>query len=115
MTPAEGNFSSVAQCIRGLLPLARPVERHVLDIALFSLLTMYMGRLVRDSKMTEMACSAYTSAVREFRLLLASRFSAELAAVHVDYCQSFLALATALQLFEVGGVTWQTPGKLNLD
>lgn len=101
LTPADGVFSSVALCIRGLLPLAKPVERQAFDIALFSLLTMYMGRLVKDPKMTEMACSAYTSAVREFRLLIGSRFSRELAAVRAEHCQSFLALSTALQLFEV--------------
>lgn len=101
LTPADGVFSSVALSIRGLLPLAKPVERQILDIALFSLLTMYMGRLVNDSKMTDMSCSAYTSAVREFRLLIASRFSSELAASSAEYCQSFLALSTALQLFEV--------------
>ncbi|KIW90254.1 uncharacterized protein Z519_08898 [Cladophialophora bantiana CBS 173.52] len=96
----EGDYSSVAICIRSLLPLAQQSERHILDMSIFSLLTMYLSLLVKDPKLTEMARSAYTSAVREFRLFIGSRFPAELAYPQTGYCQVFLALSTALQLFE---------------
>ncbi|KAJ9608704.1 hypothetical protein H2200_006475 [Cladophialophora chaetospira] len=113
VTPADGNFSSVALCIRGLLPLAKPAERQVLDTALFSLLAIYLGRLIKDAKMTLLACSAYTSAVREFRLLLASRFAVGLESLRADYCQSFLALSTALQLFEIPALLAETDDLLS--
>ena len=101
VTAAEGSYSSVALCIRGLLPFAKPAERRALDMALFSLLTMYMGRLAKDSKLTGIARSAYTSAIREFREVIGSSFSTGLAFARVEHCQLFLALSTALQLFEV--------------
>ncbi|KIW72782.1 hypothetical protein PV04_00957 [Phialophora macrospora] len=97
---AETNFSSVALCIRGLLPFAKPAERQVLDTALFSLLTMYMGRLAKDRGMAEMAGSAYTTAIRDFRHVIGSSFPPEPAAAQMEFCQLFLALSTALQLFE---------------
>jgi hypothetical protein len=98
---ADNNFSSVALCIRGLLPFAKPAERQVLDTALFSVLTMYMGRLAKDTGMTEMARSAYTTAIRDFRHVIGSSFPPELATTQMEFCQLFLALSTALQLFEV--------------
>ncbi|OQV04773.1 hypothetical protein CLAIMM_09605 isoform 2 [Cladophialophora immunda] len=96
----EGDCSSVAVCIRSLLPLAQQSERHIMDQSIFSLLTMYLSLLVKDPKLTEMARAAYTSAVGEFRLFIGSRFPAELAHPQTSYCQLFLALSTALQLFE---------------
>jgi hypothetical protein len=104
LKPVEGIQSSVSLCIRGVLPFAKPAERQILDMALFSLLTMYMGRLAKDPKMTVMACSAYTAAIRDFRNAIGLSFNAELVAANTEYCQLFLALFTALQLFEVCAV-----------
>ena len=101
LQPAEGVQSGISLCIRGLLPFAKPDRRQLLDMALFSLLTLYMGRLAQDSKLTEMACSAYTTVIRDFRHVIGSSFKTELAAVNTDYCRLYLALFTALQLFEV--------------
>ncbi|OAP59634.1 hypothetical protein AYL99_06932 [Fonsecaea erecta] len=99
-SPTEGDCSSVAVCIRSLLPLARRSERHILDKSIFCLLTMYLSLLVKDPRLTEMARAAYTSAVQEFRLFIGSRFAANLAHPETSYCQLFLALSTTLQLFE---------------
>lgn len=101
LSPGEGNYSNVAMCIRGLLPLARPAERQALDMALFSLLTMYMGQLNHDSELTEMARSAYTSAIRDFRHAIELSFPMKLASTRLEHYQSFLVLSTTLQLFEV--------------
>ncbi|OAL29212.1 hypothetical protein AYO20_09265 [Fonsecaea nubica] len=96
----EGDCSSVAVCIRSLLPLAQQSARHIMDKSIFSLLTMYLSLLVKDSKLTEMARAAYTSAVREFRLFIGSQFQRGLAHGQTSQYQLFLALSTALQLFE---------------
>jgi hypothetical protein len=97
----EGNTSNVSICIRGLLPLAKPTERQLLDMALFSVLTMYMGRVAKDPKLVDMACSAYTSTIREFRHTIGSKFGGDLTTLHPEQRPFFLALSTALQLFEV--------------
>lgn len=99
--PVERYYSSMAMCIRGLLPFAKCPEQHMLDQALFSLLTLYLGRLVKDVNMTELARSAYVSAIREFRLAIGSSFSADQADGRSRFSPFFLAVSTALQLFEV--------------
>ncbi|KIW77736.1 hypothetical protein Z517_07569 [Fonsecaea pedrosoi CBS 271.37] len=96
----EGDCSSVAVCIRSLLPLAQQSARHIMDKSIFSLLTMYLSLLVKDPKLTEMARAAYTSVVREFRLFIGSRFQRGLSHGQTSHYQLFLALSTALQLFE---------------
>jgi hypothetical protein len=100
----EGNFSNVALCIRSLLPFANPVQKQPMDVALFSLLTMYMGRLVNNPKVVDMAHSAYTSAIRDFRLVLGSSVGGDDVPVPSQQSQLFLALSTALQMFEVRSI-----------
>jgi hypothetical protein len=97
----DGNYSSLALCVRALLPYANPTARRLLDMALFSLLTLYLGRLTLDAKMTDMARSAYTSTIRDFRHAIGSTYDGELTQSQIERGQLFLALSTVLQLFEV--------------
>lgn len=99
-SPEWKMYSSVALCIRALLPLAL-AGRQLLDMSIFSLLTMYMGKLVADSKLIELARSAYTTAVGKFHHFIGSTFPLDLRALKLEHSQLCLSLSTALQVFEV--------------
>ena len=111
LTASERNQSSLSLCIRGLLPFANPAERQLLDMALFGLLTLYMSRLAEDAKMTAMACSAYGSAIRDFRHAIGWGFPAGEAAAKTERMRFLIAYSTALQLFEVSYVGGQPLGR----
>ena len=96
----ERIYSDVALCIRALLPLAFTGQKN-LDTTIFSLLTMYMGRLTGNTEMKDLACSAYTSAVADFHVFLGSIFSQNMSRPRADHCQLALTLCTTMALFEV--------------
>lgn len=96
----ERYHSNVALCIRGLLPLAAGRQK-ILDLAIFSLLAMYMGRLTGDTDMKELARSTYTSAIGDFRHFLASTLAKDLAGIYQRHSQVALLLCTTMALFEV--------------
>ena len=97
------DYSSIALCIRSLLPLAF-CAGPLLDAAIFSLLTVYMGRLTADSRLLELSQSAYTAAVGRYRYKLSDLSSYETSGLRVEALQLSLLVSTALQLFEV----WST-------
>ena len=97
------DYSSIALCICALLPLAFSAGQ-VLDAAIFSLLTVYLGRLTSDSRLLELSQSAYTAAVGRYRHKLGDVSSDERNGLRVEALQLFLLVSTALQLFEV----WST-------
>lgn len=94
------DYSSVALCIRSLLPLAFSAA-PVLDAAIFSLLTVYLGRLTTDSRLVDLSQSAYTIAVGKYRHKLADVPSDKKNGLGVETLQLFLLVSTAFQLFEV--------------
>nr|POE56354.1 hypothetical protein CFP56_50898 [Quercus suber] len=59
------HYSTVALCIRSLLPLAS-LGIEILDISLFSLLCMYYGRLHADVGLVELSLSLYTDTLQQF-------------------------------------------------
>ena len=97
------DYSSIALSIRSLLPLAFSAGQ-VLDDAIFSLLTVYLGRLTADRRLLELSHSAYTAAVGRYRYKLGDLSSDETTDLRVETLQLFLLVSTALQLFEV----WST-------
>lgn len=97
------DYSSIALCIRSLLPLAFSAGQ-LLDAAIFSLLTVYLGRLKADSRLLELSQSAYTGAVARYRHKLGDVSSDERSGLRLEALQLFLLVSTALQLFEV----WST-------
>jgi len=96
----EGSHSDLALCIRALLPLACD-GRKTLDTSIFSLLTMYLGHLVDNAEMKDMAQSAYTSALGDFRRFLGSTFPLDSSCYRLDRCQLALTLCMTMALFEV--------------
>ena len=97
------DYSSIALCIRSLLPLAFSAGQ-LLDAAIFSLLTVYLGRLTADSSLVELSQSAYTGTVARYRHKLGDLSSDETSGLRVETLQLSLLVSTALQLFEV----WST-------
>lgn len=59
-------YSSAAVCIRALLPLTS-LRIDSLNLPIFSLLTTYMGNLKNDTKLAQLAQSAYMSALKNSR------------------------------------------------
>lgn len=68
--PYNKEYPTAALCIRGLLPL---VHRggHLLDVALCSLLTLYLSRVRYDSALERYARSLYSEALSVFSSQLA--------------------------------------------
>jgi hypothetical protein len=62
-------YSSMALNIRALLPFAAKCIL-VLDMALFSLLVMYYGRLHANTRLVDLARSGYTAAISQYRRYL---------------------------------------------
>jgi hypothetical protein len=63
--PGTKHYSAMAQTIRALLPFALKYI-PALDIAIFSLLTMYYGRLRADAGLVSLARTSYVATLSEF-------------------------------------------------
>ena len=92
------HYSSMATCIRSLLPLAS-LRIAVLDRCIMSLLALYYGRLHGDARLVEFARSSYTVALSQFSRQLES-FMAKTTWTSMRSHQIFLCASMALQLFE---------------
>lgn len=99
----EPVYSSMALCIRALLPLA-PLHCKVLDMSMFSLFCAYMGGLRGDSKLAALAQSSYASALGESSLYVEQIMTATKGAARTRSASSLhllLLITVALQAFEV--------------
>lgn len=94
-------YSSIALCIRALLPVAA-LNWKVLDMSMFSLLSAYMGGLRGDAKLAALAQSSYVSALGESHAHIQqvikkyTRDPGSTAPLHV-----LLLITVAFQAFEV--------------
>lgn len=95
-------YSSIALCIRALLPVTA-LNWKVMDMSMFSLLSAYMGGLRGDAKLAALAQSSYVSALGESHTHIQqvikkyTRDPASTAPLHV-----LLLITVAFQAFEVG-------------
>lgn len=98
----RADYSTTALCIRGLLPMAQQAG-HLFDLALCSLLSLYLARLRSDEMLHGFARRAYGDALSGLQEQLvatspAGRGDGELASTPNGVLGS---VAVALQLFEV--------------
>jgi hypothetical protein len=94
-------FSSVALCIRSLLPFAS-LDIKVFDLSIFSTLALYFGKLKSNPELVRIAISSYTSALNVFRSHIGQVLLEPKS--HFDKLgskQSLLCVNMALQLFEM--------------
>ena len=96
--PRISHYSNIATVIRGLLPLTSK-GFSVLDRSVFSLFTLYYGRLHSDSGLVALARSSYTSALSHFSQRL-GKLMANNTPEHQSSFLAFTCAAVALQLFE---------------
>jgi hypothetical protein len=104
-------FSSVALCIRSLLPFAS-LGIKVFDLTIFSVLALYFGKLNSNLDLIRIAISSYTSALKEFRQHI-SRVDPPSKSVFntPGTSPSLLCLTMALQVFEtINGVALSDSG-----
>lgn len=97
----EPMYSSVATCIRALLP---HVSHHndLLDLGLFSLLTRYVGAFRGDQRLVRLAMSSYTSVIGSLRQDLHRMEHLLHSKPHSGYASwVLLCLCLSLLLFEV--------------
>ena len=98
----RADYSTTALCIRGLLPLAQQAG-HLFDLALCSLLSLYLARLRSDEMLHGFARRAYGDALAGLQEQLAATSPAGREDRNlVSTPKEILgAVAVALQLFEV--------------
>ena len=93
----EALQSAVSICSSVVIPMA--FQNKALDTTIFAAFTMYMARLRGDSKMLELAMSAYPTALRYFRpqinLVLDKKTERR------NLTDMLMAISIGLQLFEV--------------
>ena len=92
------HYSSVATCIRGMLPLAS-LGSDTLDSSVCSLLALYYGLLHGNAELIRLARSVYTVALNKYSRRLGSAISRVQSGVSNSY-QAFMCASFALQLFE---------------
>lgn len=101
-------YSSIAICIRGLLPHVSRSNK-ILDLSLFTLLTRYFGAFREDQNLVNLARSSYTSVLSQFHRHITSMDRMFHSLSDVDYIgRALLCLCSALLLFEVSQRTWTT-------
>lgn len=88
------HYSSVAISIRALLPFACR-STPVADTAIFSLLTMYYGRLYGNTGLVNLAQSSYTVALGEL-----GRYLPQATSRNPHICSVLLCASVALSVFE---------------
>ncbi|KAK5127600.1 hypothetical protein LTR85_006940 [Meristemomyces frigidus] len=93
------HYSSIATCIRSLLPVAS-LGIPIVDRAVFSLLTLYYGRLHGDASLVEFARSTYTVALGQYSRRLENAFTKDATASNQVQYQIFMCTSIALQFFE---------------
>jgi hypothetical protein len=97
----QPRFSTVALCIRSLLPFAS-LRIKVFDLSIFSVLVLYFGKLKSNFDLVRIATSSYTSALNEFRQHIDQVYPAIKSEPERNgFNQSLLCLNMALQLFEI--------------
>ncbi|KAK4549926.1 hypothetical protein LTR36_005227 [Oleoguttula mirabilis] len=89
----------MATCIRSLLPVAA-LGIPIVDRAVFSLLTLYYGRLHGDAGLVEFARSTYTVALGQYSRRLETAFTKDQGALGQVQYQIFMCTSMALQFFE---------------
>lgn len=92
--PGTRHYSSMAISIRALLPFACR-STPVADTAIFSLLTMYYGRLHGNSGLVDLARSSYTVALGEL-----GRYLPQATSKNPDITSVLLCASVALSFFE---------------
>ncbi|KXS93850.1 hypothetical protein AC578_10461 [Pseudocercospora eumusae] len=97
----NADYSTAALCIRGLLPLARQSGR-TFDLALCSVLTLYLGRLRSDARLIQVAKLSYADALGSFRVALGNACINEVEARSAPNRVKILAcVSIVLQLYEL--------------
>lgn len=91
------HFSAMALNIRALVPFATKYI-PVLDIAVFSLLVMYYGRLHSDIGLIFLARSSYTAAISQYRRYLHTAMPGATGATHIS--RALFCTSVALCCFE---------------
>ena len=99
-TRGTKHYSAMAFNIRALLPFAIKYI-PVLDIAVFSLLVMYYGRLHSDARLIHIARSGYTAAISQFRQNLHTAIPGAARATYVARFCTSVALCCFEQLDEI--------------
>jgi hypothetical protein len=107
----QPSFSSVALCIRSLLPFAS-LGIKVFDLTIFSVLALYFGKLNSNLDLIRIAISSYTSALAEFRQRIGKiDYLSQSVSTTPGPIQSLLCLNMALQVFEtISGVALSDSG-----
>ncbi|KAK4506676.1 hypothetical protein PRZ48_000409 [Zasmidium cellare] len=96
-TAEARHYSSIAICIRELLPWGAQ-RTPILDASIFSLLTLYYGRLHGDAGLVGMSRSSYATALSQYHGHL-DRFSSG-EALGEQARQRYIGASIALQYFE---------------
>lgn len=91
------HYSSIAICIRELLPWGAQ-RTPILDPSIFSLLTLYYGRLHGDAGLVRMSRSSYATALSQYYRHLDKFFCGE--APDCQAQQRWICASVALQYFE---------------
>jgi hypothetical protein len=94
-------FSTVAVCIRSLLPFAS-FGSKVFDLSIFSVVALYFGKLKSNFDLIRLANSSYILALSEFRQHIDQVFLPPNGrSGRPGFKQSLLCINMALQLFEI--------------
>lgn len=96
--PAWTHHSSMATCIRALLPLASR-GNDMLDRSIFCLLAMYYGRLHGNAGLVALARTNYADTLTQYRRLLSDTMAVSTPESSRSHLV-FLFASLALQLFE---------------
>ena len=91
-------YSAIALSIRALLKLATPAG-HDLNVAIFALLILYLGRLKGDDGMLQLSRRAYGSTLAQMRTTISKLPDVEGAAASVSILVACQAMS--LRLYEV--------------
>nr|POF01184.1 hypothetical protein CFP56_21132 [Quercus suber] len=92
------HYSSVALCIRSLLPLAL-LDIPILDDSIFSLICIYYGKLHADFGLVELSLSIYTDTLRQFHAHLRNSTSDTDRSAMAQ--QELMCASLALAFFEI--------------
>ncbi|KAH7062993.1 hypothetical protein BKA63DRAFT_526825 [Paraphoma chrysanthemicola] len=96
--PSLKHYSNIANCLRGLVPLAFTAS-PLLDHSIFSLLSLYYGQLHGDEGLQRLSQSTYTHALQHFHKQLAIVLSQQVGA-HTKAHGELFCSSIALQVLE---------------
>lgn len=91
-------YSAIAMSIRALLKLATPT-RQPLNVAIFALLVLYLGRLRGDNELLETSRRAYGSILDKTRAILSEL--SDTGRHHSHHWTPLVCQIVVLRLFEV--------------